>query len=82
MWAVIDGDKYLCAMIQQSSATIWAVIWKLQRTNHAVMEIWNLRALNYNSNKYIYTSISMEKGVRFWLPLKTLYESTISLAFT
>ena len=64
---------------QQSSGVIWVIIRKLHHANHTVMENRNFRAFNYNSNKYIYTSISIEKRVRYWLPPKILHTSTVSV---
>jgi len=38
---------------------------KSKRANYAVMEIRNFHTFTYNSDMYIYTSISIEKEVRF-----------------
>ena len=51
---------------------IWLVMKKSQCANHAVMEIWNFCALNYNSG--IYTHLS-------WLRRGSLLTTTENIAY-
>ena len=80
MRVVINSDRYLCIMIPTIKRRNLGDYEESQLANHAVMEIWNIRTIINNSNRYIDASISMEKEVSFWLPSKTLHKSTFSLA--
>jgi len=50
---------------------------KSQCANLTVIKIWNIHAINFNSNRYIYTSILIEKAVCFWLPPNTTHKCSL-----
>ena len=65
----MDSSGYLCVTIPTIKRCNLNVM-KKSHVNHKVMKIWIICTINYDSNMHIYTSISIEKGVRFWLPQK------------
>ena len=60
---VIYSGRYLCMTIPTIKRRDLDSYEKITTCNYAVMKIQNFRTLNYNSNIYIYFSISIEKRV-------------------
>jgi len=64
MRTVMDRRGYLCMTIPTIKRRNMGGYEESQHANHAIIKVWNIHAISYNTNRYVY-SISIEKEVAF-----------------